>query len=114
MNAYNIPLQAVPSQTMDVTLGSQDCTLRLYAKEIYIPTTDAYPPAYEQIQALFLDVLVLDSLIVGGVLCRNEVGILQDAYFGFAGELAFYDTSGASEDPVYQGLGSRWQLLYWS
>jgi hypothetical protein len=51
------------------------------------------------------------NLVIAGVLCRNLVYLVREAYLGFAGDLAFVDTAG-SDDPQYTGLGSRWQLLY--
>lgn len=48
---------------------------------------------------------------MAGVLCRNLVYLVREAYLGFAGDFAFVDTAG-SDDPQYSGLGTRWQLLY--
>lgn len=37
--------------------------------------------------------------------------IVRSAYLGFIGDLAFIDTQGTS-DPIYAGLGTRFQLVY--
>lgn len=48
---------------------------------------------------------------MAGVLCRNRVYLVREAYLGFRGDLAFVDTAG-NDDPQYAGLGTRWPLLY--
>ena len=60
---------------------------------------------------MFCDLLVNDTLIIGGVICENANVIVRDAYLGFVGDIAFFDTQGTS-DPSYTGLGSRWILVY--
>jgi hypothetical protein len=96
-----IPLQAVPSQTVNVNLNNQSCTINVYQKG---PGGPFGPNMY-------LDLLVNDALIIGGVLCRNLKAIVISAYLGFVGDLTFYDTQGTS-NPTYAGLGSRFVLNY--
>jgi hypothetical protein len=95
MTRQIVPLQAVPNQTLQVQLDGQPCIINLYQT------------AY----ALFIDLYVGNSLIACGVICENLNRIVRYAYRGFVGDLAFVDTQG-STDPVYTGLGSRYQLLY--
>lgn len=90
-----IPLQAVPSQTLQIVLGGQTCALAIYVKN----------------QAMFLDLAVNGSQIAYAVLCPNQVTLVPTAYLGFVGQLMFLDTQG-SNDPIYTGLGSRWLLAY--
>lgn len=90
-----VPLLAVPSQTLTVRLGSQPCTLHVYQKST----------------GLYVDLYASDVLIIGGVVARNGVRIVRDAYLGFVGDLAFADTQGA-DDPESTGLGTRWILAY--
>lgn len=92
-----IPLNALPSQTENIMLGSQICQINVYQK------------AY----GIFVDLYVNNSLIIGGVIGQNLNRIVRYAYLGFIGDLIFYDTQG-NEDPNYTGLGTRWQLLYLS
>lgn len=131
-----IPTAAVPSQTVNVVLANQNCRINMYEKLGYSPASvgtgaaiatdtgallvteagalivvdepalvnDSYP-------ALYLDLYVNDALIIGGVLCLNANVIVRDAYLGFTGDLAFYDTQGTS-DPVSTGLGGRYVLMY--
>ena len=60
---------------------------------------------------MYIDVLVNDVPIVVGVLCENNNRIVRDTYLDFIGDLIFSDTQGL-DDPVYSGLGSRYQLIY--
>lgn len=92
-----IPLQPVPAQVLNVTLGNQACTLNVYAKST----------------GLYIDLYVSNALIIGGVICQNINRIVRDLYLGFVGDLVFNDTQGAS-DPTYDGLGGRYVLLYLS
>lgn len=93
-----VPLTAVPNQTLAVPLAGQNCRLNVYQKN----------------SGLFMDVLVDDSPIILGVICQNANRIVRDLYLGFAGDFAFYDTQAGSTptDPVYTGLGARYQLVY--
>lgn len=83
-----IPLQATASQQVAVTLANQACKINVYQKDT----------------GLYVDLYVLDSPIVVGVIALNANRIVRDAYFGFTGDLAFFDTQG-STDPDYTGLG---------
>lgn len=90
-----VPLQAVSSQTLSVTLSGQACKINVYQKST----------------GLYVDLYVNDKLIVGGVIGLNGVPIVGDTYFGFTGDLGFIDTQG-TDDPDSSGLGSRWLLVY--
>lgn len=90
-----IPIQDIAAQSVQVTLGGQNCQLNLYIK----------------IGVLYCDVSVNTVVLVGGVICQNLNPILRDRYFGFIGDLCFNDNAGAS-DPVSPGLGVRYELWY--
>ena len=92
-----IPLQAVPSQAVSVTLGTQISQINVYQK----------------LPGLFLDLFVDNNLVIGGVLCQNLNRIVRSAYLGFSGDLAFIDNQGDT-DPVFTGLGTRYSLAYLS
>lgn len=92
-----IPVAAVPSQVLAVTLGDQPCRIEVYQRST----------------GLYLDLYVADSPVVVGVLCRDRNVLVVDTYRGFTGDLAWYDTQGSS-DPYFAGLGTRWQLVYLS
>ena len=90
-----IPTVATPAQTLTVTLANQPCSISIYQKST----------------GLYIDLYVNGVLIIGGVICLDAVKIVRDAYFGFVGDLAFFDTQTAS-DPDYTGLGSQFVLAY--
>lgn len=90
-----VPLQALPNQTFQIQLAGQPCTI------------DVYQLAF----GLFVDLYVGGALVAGGVLAENLNRIVRYAYLGFAGDFVFNDTQG-KDDPVYTGLGTRFELLY--
>ena len=92
-----IPLQAVPSQAVSVTLGTQISQINVYQK----------------LPGLFIDLFVDNELVIGGVICQNLNRIVRSAYLGFSGDLAFIDNQGDT-DPVFTGLGTRYSLAYLS
>lgn len=90
-----IPLVDAPSQTLQIVLGGQACTLNIYSRA----------------SGLYCDVQVNNVAIISGVLCTNLNFIVRDTYLGFIGDLSFNDTQGLS-DPSYPGLGTRYELWY--
>lgn len=89
-----IPLKPVPSQTLQVTLDTQDAriTVRTIGDLMYFS----------------LEGVAVTRLI------RDRVRQLIDSkYHGFRGDFAFVDTQG-TDDPIYPGLGDRWKLVYFS
>lgn len=90
-----IPLQAVPSQTVQVSLAGQPCKINVYQMD----------------SGLYCDLFVNNVMILGGIICQDRNRIVRDAYFGFVGDLGFIDTQG-TQDPDYTGLGSRYNLAY--
>lgn len=92
-----VPLNPVPAQRLGVTLGGQVCEIVLQQKA----------------NGLFMDLYVGDELIIAGVICQNQNRLVRYAYLGFVGDLIFFDTdTQAPRNPVYSGLGARWQLAY--
>lgn len=90
-----VPLQPLPSQIVNIILGGQSCTLKVYQK----------------FYGLFIDVSVNESLIIGGVVCEDRNRIVRSQYLGFEGDLVFFDTVG-THDPEYTDLGSQFILAY--
>ena len=97
-----IPTQPLASQTINALISNQATTLNIYQK-------GNNPASW----ALFMDVLVNDALLLGGVICQNLNVIIRDAYFGYQGDFAWFDTQGVT-DPVYTGLGTRYQLWWFA
>jgi hypothetical protein len=94
---FLVPVQPIASQTLQVALGGQYCTLNVY----------------QQAYGLYMDVLIGTNPIVQGIIALNNNLIVRNAYFGFQGDFVFFDTQGTS-DPVYTGLGTRYFLLYYT
>lgn len=95
-----VPLQAVPNQTVVVLLNGQVTQLNVYSKG----------------ENLYMDVLVNNILVIGGVICENLNRIVRSLYLGFQGDFIFIDNQGDA-DPVYTGLGgadARYSLAYLS
>lgn len=90
-----IPLQPKPNQTFGIVLGGQACEINLVQK-----TT-----------GLFATLWVNNTVIVSYRLVRHGVPIVRQSYLGFTGDLMILDSQG-SDDPIYTGLGNRWNLYY--
>jgi hypothetical protein len=90
-----IPILAVPSQSMTVTLGGQLCQISLYQKST----------------GVYLDLSVNDAPIVTASLCTDRARLVRHKYLGFVGDLVVVDTMGSS-DPDYTGFGTRYALIY--
>jgi hypothetical protein len=93
--SQSIPLKSVPNQTLQVQLDGQACTIN----------------AYQTDYGFYVDLLLNGVPVVTGTLCRNLKRIVRSIYLGFNGDLIFCDTQGTN-DPVYTGLGTRYQLTY--
>ena len=82
-------------QILLANLGGQRCFIEIYQK-----TT-----------GLFMDLTVNGYPVLNTQLCLSNVLMVRLAYLGFTGDLVFVDRLGV-DDPSYDGLGSRWSLLY--
>lgn len=95
-----IPIEDAYSQTVQVTLGSQNCSINLYQKST----------------GFYCDLYVNNTLIIGGVICQNVNRIVRSLYLGFIGDLIFIDTQpdpvNGPSDPSSPGLGTRYQFCY--
>ena len=92
-----IPLVSKPSQELAVLLANQATTLRVYQKFF----------------GLYVDVLVNDVLVIGGVVCRDRNRIVRSEYLQFDGDIAFFDTQGR-HDPDWTEVGRRYLLAYFA
>jgi hypothetical protein len=90
-----VPLKAIPAQSLNIVLGNQNCQLNLYSK----------------LGVLYMDVYVNNAAIILGVQCENANRIVRSVYLGFIGDFIFIDTRGAS-DPIFTGLGTQYLLQY--
>lgn len=90
-----IPLQQTPSQKLRVVLAGQNCTISVYYR----------------FGNTYMDLLVADTIVQQGAICRNRASIINIANSVFAGSLHFLDLL-ADEDPDYQLFNDRYILLY--
>lgn len=90
-----IPISAVPSQSLTAMLGGQLCQIKLYQKST----------------GVYLDLAVNDAPIVTASLCVDRARLVRHEYLGFTGDLVVVDTAGTS-DPDYAGFGTRYVLMY--
>lgn len=90
-----VPIQPVPSQQLQIVLGGQNVQIAIYQRST----------------GLYMDVNSNGTDISIAVLAHDIVPMVPTVYYGFLGNLIFVDTQG-STDPVYSGLGTRYQLLY--
>lgn len=90
-----IPLRATPSQVVNVQLAEQAAKIAIYQKRT----------------GLYVDLSVGGVSVIAGIIAQNANRLVRDAYLGFRGDLAFYDTQGDA-DPDYTGLSDRWFLAY--
>jgi hypothetical protein len=113
-----IPLSAVPSQTLSIVLDGQNCQLAIYQKQ---PITDQYGVA----AGLFFDLIVNGTPIINTARCLDRTPILQDKLYlsvpeGLTGQPMFLDTLATQggpptfngQPPYYTGLGAQFVLLY--
>ena len=92
-----IALQPVPAQQIQIVLGGQNCQIAIAQKST----------------GIFVDVSANGLDISTTVIARDVIPLVPTTYLGFAGNLLFTDTQGSS-DPTYDGLGSRYVLIYLS
>lgn len=90
-----IPLQPIPSQEVQCILGNQNCTLSVYWR----------------FGKLYADLLVNSDPVFQGAICQNLQWVNQSPSPDFSGGLMFVDGLG-EEAPHWDGLGTRWALLY--
>lgn len=91
-----IPLQPIPAQAFNVSLGDQPCRITLYQKG----------------EHFYLDLAVNDVVVVQARMVLNSAWIVRYAYLGLVGDLVMFDTQGTNDSPTYDGLGARYQLYY--
>lgn len=94
-----IPLRAVPNQSLEIVLGGQNCTLRLYTR------------AVAMVEHLFCDLAVDRALVVAGQICQDMTPLILYRHLAFEGQLFFVDMQG-DEPPRWHGLDDRFRLVW--
>lgn len=97
-----IPLRATGNQTLQVVLEGQNCSLRLYTRNLS-----------DGVETLFCDLSIDQEPVFYGCPCLDGLPMPLYAWLGMTGQLVFVDMEG-DEAPRWSGLGSRWKLLYMS
>lgn len=97
-----IPLRATGNQTLQVVLEGQNCSLRLYTRNLS-----------DGVETLFCDLSIDQEPVFYGCPCLDGLPMPLYAWLGMTGQLVFIDMEG-DEAPRWSGLGSRWKLLYMS
>jgi hypothetical protein len=109
-----IPLSAVPSQTLTIVLDGLSCQIAIYQKQ---PIVDEYGVA----AGLFFDLIAAGQPVINTARCLDRTPILQDRrYLNVPGEFMFLDTTATEggpptfngTPPYYAGLGTQFLLQY--
>jgi len=90
-----IPLTAHPNQVFDVAINNQYCVITLLQRD----------------NGLYFGLGANGLPMCDNVLCLNKEPLIFTDYRGFIGSLTFYDNQGDTA-PVWDGLGSRFELIY--
>lgn len=80
MTQQVIPVQPVPAQTFQVTLGTQNCQITLQ----------------QMSTGLYISLSINGTAIISGKLCLDRVNLIRQAYLGFVGWLYFVDSAPGS------------------
>lgn len=94
-----IPLRSIPNQSLEIVLGGQNCTLRLYTRPV------------DMAEHLFLDLAVAREIIISGIICQDMTPLVPYRHLDFEGQLFFVDMQG-DESPNWRGLNDRWRLVW--
>lgn len=92
---YSIPLNQSPSQSRNVVLAGQPCSIALRELD----------------GRQYLSLSLNGEVLCQNVLLVNKSRIVRCAYKGFIGDLFVVDTQG-DEAPNYKGWGTRWVLAF--
>jgi hypothetical protein len=90
-----LPLSPQPSQTFSVLLGDYELVVTLLWRQT----------------RLYADIDVSGAALCRGALCEHDADVVQSPSILFYGAFRFFDTQGG-EPPRWEGLGSRWILMY--
>lgn len=94
-----IPLSQIPSQTFNIVLSGQDCTISIYYRQ----------------NRLYLDLSVGTDIICQGAICANRVDIVQSNTLFFLGTLHFFDLDGDRSpqwEKLHTGSDGRYVFVY--
>lgn len=109
-----VPVTNEPNQTLQIVLAGQNCSIELRTLDGYAGGDLTFGTPVEYL-AFSLDVSGVS--ITENALCLNLKRLLINRqYLGFVGDFMFQDTQPDSvtgpSDPQFDGLGTRYVLLY--
>lgn len=96
MASYEIPLSAIPSQSLSIILNNQDCSIALYARG----------------KNYYFDLSVSGKALYQGVLVQVGQNLTPYEYIGFIGAIGLIDMDGKNDPPNYKEFGNRFVLIY--
>ena len=100
ISMIEIPLTPYPDQELQIDLGGQACTIRVF----------------ERAGFMYMDLTVRRTKILKGALCQPTTPIIPETVRGFSGQFYVIDdaaaTAGSQESPDFSGWGTRYKL-YW-
>lgn len=94
-----IPLSQIPSQSFNIVLDGQNCTVGLDWRQT----------------RLYLDLEVEDALVCQGAICQNLASVIWSPSHNFKGSLHFLDLEGQQPphwEELHTGEQGRFVLLY--
>lgn len=95
MTKYIIPIDKIPNQSFDVNLDGRNFRFEFITKGVFI----------------YMNLSIEEEEKLNGIICLNDVDLIQYNDIGVNGRIYFFDTQG-DKNPVYYGLGERWVLFY--
>ena len=95
MTKYIIPIDALPSQSFDIDLNNRRCRFEFITKGVF----------------LYMNLSIDEVEKINGMICLNNVNLIQYQDIGLDGKIYFSDTQG-DVIPLYYGLGDRWVLFF--
>lgn len=90
-----IPIQPVAVQSVKFVAGGQNCQILIRQSG----------------RGMLFDLNSNGSDVVASVICLDATPLVCRQYEGFEGNFVFIDTQG-NADPYFDGLGSRYKLVY--
>lgn len=97
VQVIEVPLSPTPGQRLQIVLDDQNVTLTLRQKGA----------------RMYIDLDVGVTRVMRGAICCDRTNVKQYKTMPFRGGLFFVDTEGR-EAPQFEGLGTRWFLMYLS
>lgn len=110
-----VPLAPNPNQTLQIVLAGQNCSIELRTLDGYAVTDNVDFSDTQPYLAFSLDVAGVSITRTQNCLNLKRL-LINRQYLGFVGDFMFVDTQPdpvtGFADPQFEGLGTRWQLVY--